>query len=255
MKLNWGTLIHRPAGDINDFLYYDHAKLAGCLALYTFNGREAEVSAMTHPDYRRQGVFKHLLAAARSELQQRRIPEFLFICEQASTSGRLCMQAIGAGYDFSEYKMDLQQAVTVATFKPELQLRPATPADLTELVELNGTCFNMPLDATQQNYLAECLTDPNRKVWLATIGDKTIGKIQISATAAETYISGFCLWPEYRGRGYGTVILAQTVAYLLTAGYKAIVLEVATDNQNALTLYERCGFKVTTAYDYYRLPV
>ncbi len=61
--------------------------------------------------------------------------------------------------------------------------------------------------------------------------------------------------PAHRGRGYGRQMLADVVAMLLGEGWERITIEVATDNTNALRLYESCGFRVTTAYSYYRMPV
>src|SRR5262245_34367398 len=71
MKFNWNTLQDRPPDQGNDFLLYAAGQLIGYLALYGFNYKEAEISAMTHPHYRRQGIFKQLLAAAATELRQR----------------------------------------------------------------------------------------------------------------------------------------------------------------------------------------
>src|SRR5512139_1707526 len=100
MKLNWNTLTNRPADQVNDFLYYVDDILVGYLALYGFNQHEAEISAMTHPHYRQQGIFKRLVRAGGLELQQRQVPNFLFICEQESSSGRQSVQALGAVYEF-----------------------------------------------------------------------------------------------------------------------------------------------------------
>ncbi len=97
--------------------------------------------------------------------------------------------------------------------------------------------------------------NPDRQVWIAMVNDEPIGKIQLFTIGNEIYISGFCLVPAYRGQGYGSPILTQTVETLASNGHKNITLEVATNNQNALSLYKNSGFEVTTAYDYYRLPV
>jgi len=255
MKLNWATLNSRPTQEINDFLCYENENLIGYLALYAFNKKEAEVTAMTHPNHRRQGVFRQLLTVAQTELNRRNVADFLFICEQASNSGAACMQAIRARYDFSEYKMDFKRkgALTVPS-PPKLHLRPAQPDDLADMIRMDELCFEISGSATQ-DHLQKVLTDPHRKAWIATINSHTIGKIQVTLTPTETYISGFCLFPQYRRQGYGTAILTQTVSQLLSNGYNNITLEVATENRAALSLYERCAFVVTTAYDYYRLPV
>jgi ribosomal protein S18 acetylase RimI-like enzyme len=253
MKLNWATLHSRPTDEINDFLFYADGKPVGYLALYAFNKKEAEVSAMTCPGYRQQGVFKHLLEAARSELEKRNVPDFLFICEQASVSSAHTMKAIGATYDFSEYKMNLKEAVK-ATSKAELLLRPAYQEDIADLARMDEICFDVPVDVSQ-SYLENKLSDLQRTILIATVGSKPVGKIQVLIAESETYISGFCMFPEYRGKGYGTMILTDTVQQLVTRGHKNITLEVEANNRNALSLYERCGFEAITAYDYHRLPV
>jgi ribosomal protein S18 acetylase RimI-like enzyme len=253
-KLNWITLQDRPVDQGNDFLCYADGQLVGYLALYSFNQSEAEVSAMTHPAYRRRGIFRQLLAAASAEVRARGIPALLFICERTSTAGVACMQAIAAQYEFSEYKMQWQEPFTPDNVASELQLRPARPEDMAVLVRMEETCFGIAAEVAQR-WLVHDIADPHRKVLLASLGPVKIGKISIMANGVETYISAFCIWPEYRRRGYGKIILARTLEQLLAERHPNIVLEVACDNAHALALYEQCGFRPVTIYDYYRLPV
>jgi len=255
IKLNWSMLQDRPREQSSDFLYYADGQLVGYLALYGFNQREVEVSAMTHPEHRRQGIFKQLLAAANLELKKRNVSDFLFICERASVSGTACMQAIAAGYDFSEYKMRLQQAgIKPGATSVELQLRPGRPEDITDLVYMDELCFGVSVEAAI-HWVEHDLADSNRRVLLASLGPVKIGKINVLMNEAETYISGFCILPEYRRQGYGKIILTRTLEQLVAEDRHNISLEVATENEHALSLYEHCGFRTTTAYDYYRLPV
>ncbi|MCL4295799.1 MAG: GNAT family N-acetyltransferase [Anaerolineae bacterium] len=254
MKLNWSTLRDRPKDQNNDFLWYADGQLVGYLALYVFNQREAEISALTHPAYRRQGIFKQLLAAATVELKTRSVPEILFICEQISNSGAACLKHLGARYEFSEYKMQWQESLTLIPAPSELQLRPAQPEDIADLVRLDEICFSVSAEMAKR-WLAQDLADPRRKVLMATLGPVKLGKINVLMNEVETYISGFCVWPEHRRKGYGKIILTRTLEQLVVEGRPNIVLEVACDNEHALLLYQHCGFRTVTAYDYYRLPV
>lgn len=254
MRLNWLSLETRPVDQINDFLFYEGEWLVGYLALYAFNQKEVEVSAMTHPQWRRQGIFKQLLAAAKQELMARHIPDFLFMCERASQSGAVCLQACGAHYDFSEYKMNLVGMVPMVEFPAALSLRPATVEDISPLGYLDELCFGVPAEVAQR-WLAQDLGGPNHWLLVAELDGKRIGKITVLLGETEAYIAGVCLEPQYRGHGYGKAILTRTVNQI-TAQYKgAVTLEVACNNENALTLYQHCGFEVVTVYDYYRLPV
>jgi ribosomal protein S18 acetylase RimI-like enzyme len=249
MKLNWSTLQDRPKDQNNDFLWYADGQLVGYLALYAFNEREAEISALTHPAYRRQGIFKQLLAAAITELKSRGVMELLFICEQSSVSGVACMQYLGARYEFSEYKMQWQESTFLNPALSELELRPAQPEDIADLVRLDETCFSVSAEIVQR-WLAQDLVDSRRKVLVATLGPVKLGKINVLMNEVETYISGFCIWPEHRRKGYGKIMLTRTLEQLVAEGRSNIVLEVACENEHALLLYQQCGFRTVTAYDY-----
>ncbi len=254
MKLNWMTLRDRPQDQGNDFLAYADGQLVSYLALYGFNQREAEISGMTHPAYRRQGIFRQLTALAQTELKVRGIPEMLFICEQSSASGKASMQALAARYEFSEYKMRWQEPPTFSAGASLLQLRPGQPEDIPELVRLDELCFGVSPEAAQ-HWLAQDLADPQRRLWVVTLGPLKIGKINVWSSETETYISGFCIQPEYRGQGYGKTALTRVLEQLAAERHAQVVLEVACENEHALSLYQQCGFRTVTAYDYYRLPV
>lgn len=254
MKLNWMLLQDRSGDQSNDFLAYVDGQLVGYLAMYGFNQREAEISAMVHPNYRRRGIFKQLLDLANKELKARTIPELLFICEQSSAAGKVCMQAVAACYEFSEYKMRWQEPSAFGIGASALQLQLARLEDIPELVRLDEICFGVAAEVAQR-WLAQDMTDPQRRVWLATLGPLKIGKINIWSNETETYISGFCIWPEYRGQGYGKTVLTRILEQLAAEHHAQVVLEVACENEHALALYQQCGFRTVTAYDYYRLPV
>jgi ribosomal protein S18 acetylase RimI-like enzyme len=164
------------------------------------------------------------------------------------------MQASGGIYEFSEYKMVLQEALKPARAGAEVDLRPAQPEDLEVIARLNEICFGLPVESTRA-WLENRLVNSNRQIMVAWVAGKRIGKIEILRAKTETSISAFCLFSEYRGQGYGTTILSRTVEQLVAEGCPQISLEVAVDNKHALLLYERCGFETETAYDYYRLPV
>ena len=253
MKLNWPSLQSRAGQVTDDFMMIEDRRLVGYLALYAFNQQEAEISAMTHPACRRQGIFKQLLAAARSTLAERRIPDLLFICEQKSTSARSCMTAIGSRYEFSEYKMTLAEVPPLEPIHG-LRLRLAQADDLAQLVQLDHLCFNVEPEISQA-YLTNEKRSRNRRMFIAMVDDLIVGKIQVTLGADEIYLSGFCLWPDYRRQGYGRSILTQIVNQLNRERRQPIALEVACANRQALNLYQSCGFQEVTAYDYYRQPV
>lgn len=253
MKLNWELMQDRPAHAINDFFLYKDNSLAGYLALYDCTATETEVSAMTHPRYRRQGIFRQLLAEARAELKERDVTTMRFICEYKSESGKSCMQAIGGQYESSQYKMT-QVSDVRPTLLPELKVRLAEAEDIPHLVLMDQKCFNIDF-STLLAGLKHYKPEPYKRFWIASLDDQIVGKIHVMIGVDEVYLHGLCVLPDYQGRGYGAMILGHTVKQLTDERYKKISLEVACDNSHALRLYQQNGFQTATTYDYYRLDV
>ena len=71
----------------------------------------------------------------------------------------------------------------------------------------------------------------------------------------EVGIYGFVVRSAYRGRGYGRQMLEETIRTIQARSQKQIMLEVDSQNTNALGLYRSCGFKETTTYGYYNLDI
>ncbi len=91
--------------------------------------------------------------------------------------------------------------------------------------------------------------------FIGTLNETPIGIIKTSVEGDAASIYAFGVLPAYRGRGFGRQILAQTVERLLAEHREPIAIEVETDNCNALGLYESCGFRATTTFGYYELPL
>jgi ribosomal protein S18 acetylase RimI-like enzyme len=253
MKLNWDFLNSRPKDEVQDFLFYEDTTLVGYLGLYIFNKREAEVSSMVHPEYRKQGVFTHLLQYAQEEVKKRHINELLFFSDRNSLSGIACLKNLETTYDFSEYLMNWKEQSTSESAN-DLLVRSYEETDLQTIISLDSTCFNIPFDEARKMVEVQ-LADSSNLHLIAELKGKIIGKINVLLKEDPAYIFGFCVHPSYQGQGYGQEILSKTLFKLVTLQRDNIVLEVAVKNSNALKLYEKVGFELVTGYDYYRLKI
>jgi ribosomal protein S18 acetylase RimI-like enzyme len=164
------------------------------------------------------------------------------------------MAALGAQYEFSEYKMVLGQPTAPVTLPEQILLKPASTADLEIMTMMDHLCFDVPLEP-QKTQTNDQPPQPRPGTQLITRNGQPIGKIHTTQSDDESYIAGFCMLPEYRGQGIGRAVLSQVVAQLVAEQRPNIVLEVATSNESALSLYKRQGFETSTAFDYYRLPI
>ena len=82
-------------------------------------------------------------------------------------------------------------------------------------------------------------------VYVAWAGEHPIGSCQLVRTVDEPgmlWVFGISVRPEWRGRGYGTTMLALVLAALPTLGAEGLLLTVAPDNAAALAMYRRAGF-------------
>lgn len=249
MKLNWEMLNNRPTDGINDFLCYEEDKLIGFLGLYGFSPEPVEIEAtgMVHPEYRGKGIFTTLFNKAKSECIARKVPKILLITERSSAPGLSFVRAINSQYGFSEFKM-LFDKKTVPDFqKHGLTLRKVDASDLPWLINLDTLCFGSQEDESDGNY------EFYKTTYAVEIENEPIGKIGLVMNKNSGYIFGLGLKPEYRGKGYGRELLSLGLLKLLSEKADKILLEVAVENEAALSLYKSCGFDVITIYDYFEI--
>lgn len=69
------------------------------------------------------------------------------------------------------------------------------------------------------------------------------------------YVELLAVHPEHAGRGLGGALLTATFAAARANGYRQVVLNVASDNPNALRLYERVGMTQRWRVDDYHKPL
>ena len=257
MKLNWGILRSRPHDQTNDFLYYENNVLVGFLAFFNFNPSEGEASGMVHPERRRRGIFRQLFAAVCAEARSRSVPTLLLIVEHDSASGQGFAASVKPAYHHSEYRMELAGAKPLPPPNPRLHFRLARPDEAPMLEHINAVSFDMD-ESSGTWYGAENFQNPKKRFYIAVLDETDevyVGKLDVSLGAEEAYIAGVGVLPAYQRRGYGRQMIAQTVHDVLALGQQRIVLEVEANNRNALTLYQSCGFKEVSSFDYYSLSL
>jgi ribosomal protein S18 acetylase RimI-like enzyme len=251
LKINPSMLQTRPIHETNDFLSYVDGALVGFLGLYQFNNHEIEISGMVHPKYRRKGVFSTLLSAAKQEIQQRDISKLIIINEKGSASGKSFLESLGAQYSFSEYWMKMTQMKLPQMSHP-IHLRAASSKDMEVIAHMTAIGFNMDEAELLETMTKHREGEKNRERWLIERNGDAIGTLSMSySDESSAFIYGFCVLPEHQGRGYGRQALALAIQTALNLNRTQIELEVACENNHALSLYQSCGFEVVRANDYY----
>ncbi len=231
--------------DAGAFLCYDAGRLVGYTAL---DGDE--VCGMVHPNHRRQGIGRRLLAAALGEAERRHQPQLLLICESGSQSGQAFVAAQGGQYAFGEYRMALDTLAEPPPNDWRIRLEQAGLEALDRLTEIIAASFGDPKEIARAT-IVESMALQSEQYYLAWSDQTPVGALKVVYEPPRAGIYAFGVLPVHQGRGIGRQILFQMCARLLAQGYRPISLEVETDNTRAIGVYRACGFKETTVYNYY----
>ncbi|MEI4768148.1 GNAT family N-acetyltransferase [Psychrobacillus sp. FJAT-51614] len=245
LKLNWDMLSNRASEDL-DFLLYKNNELIAFLALYPF-GSTVEVCGMVKPSERRNKHFVTLFKQGMTVAKEKAFKKILLNSPASSREGKAFLSNCGAIYSFSEHQMVWEeQSIKIVD---GFTLRHASKDDLDIRIRLSVEGFGLSKeDAAAMESRIE--SDQDSDMLMIDVDNKTVGKIRVKRENNETWIYGFSILPEHRGKGLGRKVLNKIVKEQSQSGY-SVHLEVETDNGLALKLYESIGFKVVHAQDYY----
>lgn len=206
---------------MDEFLYYSEEKLIGYIGICDFGGESVEISGMTHPDFRRMGVFTKLFSLVSDELRRREGKSVLLLCDRSSEAGRQFVWSTGAAFHHAEHEMSLKAGV---------------PSGMPD----NAVTLSRQESEGMEVYVAHAEGVP-------------VGSVRLELINGVGGIYGVEVMPEFRGRGYGKGLLLRAVEKLREKGAGQIRLQVDTDNPRALHIYESSGFTEDYTMDYYLL--
>jgi ribosomal protein S18 acetylase RimI-like enzyme len=249
LKLNWDMLKSRDIESKTDFFTYQDERLTGFLALYPF-GTKMEVCGMVHPEHRQQGIFTGLLKQAEKQLAN--ASEILLNAPAESYAAKNLFKTLPCTYSFTEHQMKYFHS-DILSEKEGVEIREALPGDAEICILLDVLCFSLSKeDATL--FYEQTASDQEQALFIIEYNGVPAGKVRIQTDGKESWIYGFAILPEFQRRGIGRSVLSRIIRQERKQG-RDIFLEVAAENNNALTLYTSCGFIPLESQDYYELKV
>jgi len=245
----------------NEFMYFDGEKLIGYIGIGSFGGFNTpiEVNGMVHPDYRKQGVFKKLSELVIDEWKRRNSSSMLLLSDRTSKEGQGFIKNLGAIYNHTEYEMYFRQEGSSETSKglSNLTFRKANNEDAYELAKQDAIYFGEEVpeeNDKEKMILPEEEEKKGIRTYLAEKDNEIIGKVRLELTD-KGGIYGLGVLPKHRRKGYAREMLKFAVNTLLEDGAKEVMLQVDSENPNALNLYKSCGFVETSVMDYYEMKL
>jgi ribosomal protein S18 acetylase RimI-like enzyme len=242
------------ADRVVQLLLYQGEELLGFLAFDL--GSEPEGQGMVHPGHRRRGLGRALLDEARAVCRETGAEALTVTCDDGSESGKAFLEAVGARYRLSEYAMELDRAMVRRgqSWEENLRLCPATVGDSPLFAEIAAAAFGGSVKPLQ-GWIEQQMQESTCRFYLAWLGEQAIGSIRLVWLGRRIYPTTIAIRPELQGRGYGGQMLSRLVEVLVAENWDEILIEVETENRNALSLYRRCGFRETRSYGFYRVDV
>ena len=130
-----------------------------------------------------------------------------------------------------------------------ITINPASLTDVDAIMSTEETGISHPWT---RDSIEALISDDNKVALKASDDDKFIGYVGASYVLDEAEIGNICVLPEYRGKGVGRMLFDELRKYLKSKGVSVIFLEVESDNEPAIALYEHQGFtKYNARKNYY----
>lgn len=200
-----------------------------------------EYTAFVRPGHRRQGHFTKMLNAALEtadnfEREHSCQVDFCFLTDEKSPAASAVLEAIGAEYWYSEYKMVRELRKSDADFAANVQIRQADiPAG-----DISGT-----------------------GLYTASLNGEIIGTCALLPSGRETYLYAFQIREPYQSQGNGKDFLKGMLALIAKTACRddgadgsfgtpaSVSVQVSGLNYIARNLYKKTGFRETESLSYY----
>ena len=124
----------------------------------------------------------------------------------------------------------------------DVLIRKAEERDLDQIAELEKVCF--PEDPWSCASFYNEIVENDRTLYLtAWDGEKIAGYMGIWEILDEGHITNVAVSPLYRRQGIGEKLIDEILRITSMHGIKSWTLEVRVDNEPAIRLYEKMGFR------------
>ncbi len=188
------------------FLLYESNELISFLSLFMPTKEEAEVIAFTHPEQRRKGYFKALLAEAEEVIREANIPSFLFNVETKSRSGNECLKSFQSTvFSHTEYRMEyVPPASDLIERRDGISTTPITDKKSKE-ASYYADIAKEEWDSDKDQILS-FVDSATRRGYLLSNNSKPVGVFNIESSDG-LLLCGLVVSKELRNKGYGRMII------------------------------------------------
>jgi mycothiol synthase len=226
-----------------------------------------------HPDHRRRGHGRALVAAGRDVVRAQDLGELRLYVPPHLPASVAFAEALGFRYRSSLWLFELEpdHAVPLPRFAPTVAVRPLRrDEDLDRYVAFMNEAFRghpSPMSWTVGQirhvhelpdfdptliHLAADATDPDRLVGFAVLETNPALAGEPGGPTGSVGLVGVV--PAWRGKGLGRELLRWSVGELRRRGIERIDLSVEAENATATRLYRAHGFRPAVEWPHWVVP-
>lgn len=222
-------------------------------AVDPLNTRDYEWSIMVHPDRRSKELGVRIYERLTEEFERRDFMSQTAMNASNSPHSAAFLKKLGYQYAYSERTMKaLAKAVEL---DEDLHIKEYREDQDRETLE--GIIENAFGDSKEE---VEALIEftqhaPNRQFFLAWGDDTALGAMTIVHEHDKIWVTALAVHSMARGQGIASNLLRFAQQYAFNQGLKSIYLDVETDNEQALSIYERVGFQTVNHTKYWKLQM
>lgn len=231
--------------------YGEDGGLTAALAILALDDETMECSAFTHPDCRRQGYFTRLFEAAMERFEAY---DILFGVPESCHAAVMALSALGAELESREHQMELVLPQTVLPSITDSGLH-TNAQSRSESDSKNHSKTRGGLTLISQDSPIQCDSTentPSTTTWALIQDETTIGHcLTTPVSDACVCLHRLEIAESLRRKGYGSSFLSLLLPRIAASGIRKIILQVSGDNEAAIALYKKTGFRITETLSYY----
>lgn len=206
-----------------------------------------EWSALVHHDFRRQGLGHALIQELQRNFEIRGCESELAVTLKESNAGAPFLLKEGYEWNFSEATLTAEKRADAQI--SEVDIVPFT-TERQDLTRILMSAFG-DTEEEVQTMIEFNVSNPSRHVFVAKKQGEIVGTVTAVEEGDKLWITALATDPLHQGQGIGSALLAFVQEEGSRRGSEAVMLDVEIDNDKALSVYEKAGFKPTLQVDYY----
>ena len=126
---------------------------------------------------------------------------------------------------------------------PPSRTRRGCRSDLKVVLEVDAQAF-APFWQLNAEGLHEARTATPFSRWRVNRGSEIVAYSVTGRAASRGYLQRLAVATDCQGRGLGTLLVSDALAWLRRTGARTALVNTQPDNTRALALYGRCGFRL-----------